>query len=204
MKIGNRVWIALLGGVIAIAVVAVFSARDRAARAEARVAESQRQAANDPGSEWRTPPRQTFTTSVDQLIDQYNSIAAQIDRSQLLPPKAALESHGANSKFHALRHQVSPGIYVTMEVDNATGRPFSLGLVSGSGGGKHAVSFATTLAAVGATVIGTDAKGGDVLIAACLEASKAELGWSKKTVNGFLVYCGSLNGAWMAGVAAPA
>lgn len=202
MKMGSKEWTAILGGAVAICVVAVLSAKDRAERADARAAEAQRQAQHDPGPEWRKPARKVFDASVDQLIDRYNTIQGQIDRKLLLPPKTALQDGGKNDRFHVLRHEVHPGVFVAIEIDNVSGQPFTLGMYAAGNGTDYAVSFAATLAAIGTTVLGKDRSGADKLIKACNAAIKSEAGSSEQVTDGFVVHCGTGGGMWMAGISA--
>lgn len=146
--------------------------------------------------------RPTFTTSVQELVDRYNNIAAQIDRSHLLPPANALEDGGKNEKFHVLRHAVKPNIYLTIEVDNATGFPFSLGVTAAPTNNDEMLSLLGVLPTIGATIFGKGEKAG-VIVNECTKATDPKNKPASIRVDEFEVICAQAMGLWMAGISVP-
>lgn len=203
MALSRRMATTLIVGGIVIAAVAALAFKDRADRAERRVAELEHQAAQEQASVNKPQARPTFDLTVQALIDRFNGIQAKIDRAMLLPPEGAMEDGGTNASFHTLRHQVHPGVYVMIEVDNVKKRPFSIGVTAMGGDDDYAVRLTATLAVIGATVFDPQTGGGDVLLKGCAAAGKASDGqWGDK-VGGFDVFCGTGGGLWMAGISTP-
>lgn len=143
--------------------------------------------------------RLTFTASVQDMVDRYNNIAAQIDRSLLLPPANALEGGGSNDKFHVLRHAIKPNIYITIEVDNASGRPFSIGATAAPVNNEEMLSLISVLPTIGATVFGKGEKAG-IIVNQCTRAADKNTNPASVRVEEFEVFCSNSMGLWMAGI----
>lgn len=203
MALSRREATTAIVGAIVIAAVAALAFKDRADRAERRVSELEHQAAQEQPLVRQAQARPTFDMTVQALIDRFNSIQSKIDRAMLLPPEAAMEDGGTNANFHTLRHQVHPGVYVLIEVDNSKNKPFSIGVAAMGQDSDYAVRLAGTLAVIGATVFDPDTGGGDVLLKGCGAAGKADDGHWTDRLGGFDVYCGVGGGLWMAGISTP-
>ena len=145
------------------------------------------------------PARLTFTASVQHMIDRYNSFAAKMDRSLLLPPANAMEDGGSNEKFHVLRHAIKPNIYITIEVDNASGHPFSLNANAVPANNGELLSLIAVLPAIGATVFGKGDKAG-IILKQCSKAIDEKSPYALARVEEFEVFCSNAMGLWMAGI----
>ena len=154
---------------------------------------------NNPQKPPVMPGRATFTGSVQDLVDRYNQNALELDRSLLLPPANALESAGSNDKFHGLRHAVKPMAYVSIEVDNVSGKPFSLGLWAGARNNSEVVSLMAIEVAIGAAIFGKGDNAG-ILVKQCAKSANAKGNPVSVKVEGFEVFCSNTTGIWIAGI----
>lgn len=143
------------------------------------------------------PHRKTFETSTQDLIDRYNKIAAVIDRDLLLPPVSAMADGGKNDKFHALMHTVKTNLHVSIEIDNITGKPFSLSVTAAPMTDDEKIALVGIIPSIGAAIFGKGEQAG-ILVKLCSKTDGKEPVSEK--VGDLEAFCANATGLWMAGI----
>lgn len=145
--------------------------------------------------------RSTFGMSVDELIAAYNVVAKDIDKTILLPPGAAMEDGGHNQNFHALNHAISKAFTVSLEIDNVTGKPFSISLYGVVGAKEDSMTLISSIASIGAAIYGKGSKQLDALIKLCSDTNHDPK--QDVQIGGKQVVCNHSEGIWMMVIATP-
>lgn len=143
------------------------------------------------------PHRKTFEASTQELIDRYNKIAADIDRSLLLPPAKAMADGGKNDKFHAITHTVKQNLHVSMEIDNVTGKPFSLTVTAAPANQEEKIALVGIIPSIGAAILGKGEQAGS-LVNLCAKTDGKNTATLK--IGDLEAYCANVMGLWMAGI----
>lgn len=143
--------------------------------------------------------RSTINITLTELIDRYNAFAtAGIGASFMLP--ATLAETARNPVFHAYEHMFSSPTMINIEVENNTGRPFSLNVAGSPQNATQHAEMMAVMGAVGATIFGKGDDAGAIL-RECVEAVKSETKTHSTVINGFKVYCSNLGElGWMSGI----
>jgi len=142
----------------------------------------------------------TLNRSMAQLIDDFNSRIASIDRRMLLPPASAFEELVDSQHHRALRHLLPDGIAVIFEVDKAAAEAFSMNASMPAGPeAADNVRWLLAVAAVGDTVLGQSAGGASEMVRLCSGAVR-ERQLQVAQITGKQLYCEIISGVWMAGI----
>lgn len=142
------------------------------------------------------PGRNTMNVTLPQLVARYNRFASLMTDSDLLPD--GMQEAVRNDYFHTYTSKIKTGS-VTIEADNKSGMPFSIGAIVGADNQDDIIHVMSVMAAIGATVLGRGPQSG-ALMQTCTEATKSKTLNAKKSIGDFSVYCSSVMGAWMAGI----
>lgn len=148
------------------------------------------------------PLRNTFSGQTTDLIDRYNKVMSDIDGKLLLPSVEKFQPVGKNDLFHAVGYRVSPEINISFEVDNASGKPFSIGFIGQAGSAQKISNLLAVMAAVGATAFGKGEDAG-AIARVCAAAADVREKNSIVRVQDLDVFCGVAEGVWIAGVSVP-
>lgn len=144
--------------------------------------------------------RPTFNESVDDIVLRYNSLMKQVDANLLLPPEKRLTPAARNETFHVLERKLTPSVAVNFEVDNATGRPFSMNMVGYMDEPGKVGPLLAVMSGVAATTLGKGEENAGSILRACTAAAKSKTNNSQTRVRGFTAYCSVIQGVWIAGI----
>lgn len=155
------------------------------------------ESANPTAKTEEPPHRKTFDARPQDLIDRYNKIAIEIDPALKLPPATAMADGGKNNKFHALMHTVKENLHVSIEIDNDTGKPFSISVTAAPSNQEEKIALVGVIPSIGGAVFGKGEQAG-ILINLCSKTEGKDPVTMK--IGELEAYCANSMGLWIAGI----
>lgn len=134
------------------------------------------------------------------MAGEYNSLMKEVNARLLLPQK--LREPTTNESWKLYQQMVTETLAISFEVDNVSDKVFSMGLTAGPTNKDEVLEAFSAMTIIGATVFGK----GDNAIAissVCADAVKSKEHSSEKMYAGKKVYCGYIDGVYMAGISEP-
>jgi len=153
-------------------------------------------------------PRPTWNASATEIVAKYNAQATKIDARLTLPAVSMFERISVDAPgvtFYTLRHEVLPNVWMLMEIDRASDRPFSLAVWGASNPDDmdHNIMLIAAMTTVGATIFGPG-DDASVLVRLCgTLGDKSGKSSNRLALRGLEAYCGMTGGLWMSGVTVP-
>ncbi len=143
------------------------------------------------------PTRNTTNLTVQELVARFNKFSSPVFGSRYLLP-SDMKPSIRNDAFHA--YNIKAGIgQLSIEADNQSGRPFSLGLMAVNSTTEETAEMVGLLAAMGATMLGKGQQAA-ALAQTCAAAADSPSKSSEIQVGDFTVVCSNVMGGWMAGI----
>ena len=143
------------------------------------------------------PARNTTNLTVQELVARFNKFSSPVFGSRYLLP-ADMKPSIRNDAFHVYNIKIGIG-QLSIEADNQSGRPFSLGLIAANSTTDETAEMVGLLAAMGATMLGKGQQAA-ALVQTCATAADSPSKSSEIQVGDFTVICSNVMGGWMAGI----